>query len=813
MKPLKTFWELISGEYPNSIPQGEKDEEFIIDIPIIQRDYAQGRKSEKQRRDLFLQELLDCIKGTRPLHLEFIYGRVKDEKISDENGKEIPVFSPIDGQQRLTTLYLLHWYAGIKEKIKEKKPESFKKLKNFIYDTRLSSRAFCKALVEENIILPRSTEENIEEIITSSYWFRDSWNNDPTIKAMLIMIQAIHSMFFNTDEIWPKLTEERIITFHILDMNEKGFKLNDELYIKMNARGKELSKFEEFKASFIKFLETDNKDKYFHVPENSNIKESYSDYFSFRIEKQWVDLFWAYRDDNVYIIDEYFMNYFEFISQLLYFLDHSGTKVRADEFDVNNFTQIKEIYSNNEPFICNNDGNNDRIAFLFKSLDLFYNISLENDKVNKKRLNNFFKELFDSSGSENDKIKVDNEGQIFLFERCLKHNIKEFQNKDRIILFSIIAYCLKFNLKEFSGEDYINITHCVRVIRNLLQAQRQEKNISFEANLSINDFSNYWKLIGELLEKDIYKKLPYRKFSESKNKIYEQLKEEIKKAVLINTSAKELQHVLFMLEDFHLFNSLIHVLSVDKNKDKLNDYLKAVREIWDNEDILIIQAMIASGFCGHTVKECDYGNAEAVYFGGKNNWYYILTNEDVYVAENIINLLDAFISKDNKLSARDKLVDIIYNAINKFTKNNWQYYFLKYSEILDTEENYFAFYDDFNIRKLGTTGPNPLVAYHINAYVRVICNNREVQNYCKDEYDCKSQYGYISPLILNNGLELFCENEGWRLEIKKIDSVINTKLQSIMKKYNISDSDNILHDYNNLDRIETVIEFIKDINS
>jgi hypothetical protein len=815
----KTFWELISGEYPDSIPHGERDEEFIIDIPIIQRDYAQGRKSEEQRRNLFLQELSDCINERRHLHLEFIYGRVKDEKQDSKS-----VFSPIDGQQRLTTLYLLHWYTGLKEKIKGKNPESFKKLKNFIYDTRLSSRAFCKAIVEEDIVLPDTAEGSIEKIITSSYWFRDSWNNDPTIKAMLIMIQAIHFMFFNKDEIWSILTKDRIITFYILDMNEKGFTLNDELYIKMNSRGKQLSKFEEFKANFIKFLETEYKDKYFRVSENSSDKESYNDYFSFRIEKQWTDLFWAYRDENVFIIDNYFMNYFEFISQLLYFLDHSGSKVQADDFDVNNFTQIKEIYSNKEPFICNNAENSDRIAFLFKSLDLFYNISLENDKVNKERLNNFFKELFYSSGSENDKVKVNDEGQIFLFERCLKNNLKDnlnnnkFQNKDRIILFSIIVYCLKYNLtkfSDFSGEDYINITHCVRVIRNLLQAQRQRKDIRFEADLSINDFSNYWKLINELLEAEIYKILP-GKIPDSSNKINEQLKEEIKKAGLINSSENEIQRngiqrVLFMLEDFHYFNGLIHVLKVDENKDKLNDYLKAVREIWDNEDVLIIQAMIASGFNGYHVKDCAHGDAEAVYFGEKNNWYYILTNEDKEVAENIIKLLDNFISADNKLSPRDKLNDIISKAITKFTKNNWQYYFLKYSGILDTEKNYFAFYDDFNIRRLGTTGSNPLVANHINAYVRVICNDNEVKNYCKSENECKTNYGNISPLILKNGLELFCEEKGWRLDINKIDSGINAKLQSVMNKY-IPNSDNILRDYNGLNRIETVIKFIKEIN-
>ena len=37
-------------------------------------------------------------------------------------------------------------------------------------------------------------------------------------------------------------------------MDLKAYKLNDELYIKMNSRGKPLTKFENFKAKFEKFL-------------------------------------------------------------------------------------------------------------------------------------------------------------------------------------------------------------------------------------------------------------------------------------------------------------------------------------------------------------------------------------------------------------------------------------------------------------------------------------------------------------------------------------------------------------------------------
>jgi hypothetical protein len=39
-----------------------------------------------------------------PLNLDFIYGSMESHRPSD--------FLPLDGQQRLTTLFLLHWYMA-----------------------------------------------------------------------------------------------------------------------------------------------------------------------------------------------------------------------------------------------------------------------------------------------------------------------------------------------------------------------------------------------------------------------------------------------------------------------------------------------------------------------------------------------------------------------------------------------------------------------------------------------------------------------------------------------------------------------------
>ena len=84
MEVLYTFWEFLNDN--------------TVVIPIIQRDYAQGRKEKKSLRINFLTQLKEALTVPKQTILDFVYGAV-------ENGK----LYPLDGQQRLTTLWLLYW--------------------------------------------------------------------------------------------------------------------------------------------------------------------------------------------------------------------------------------------------------------------------------------------------------------------------------------------------------------------------------------------------------------------------------------------------------------------------------------------------------------------------------------------------------------------------------------------------------------------------------------------------------------------------------------------------------------------------------
>ena len=230
-----------------------------IEIPMIQRDYAQGRTRESEIRSRFLHAIFEVLtSGSEEiLEMDFIYGA-----LGGRNNGQVKAFTPLDGQQRLTTLFLLHWYIGLMELSTEEWNKERVLLNKFTYETRASSRRFCKQLVsiEDKGTLFSVNERKTDEApysrqklsgrIKNMPWFYVSYEKDPTIQSMLNMLDAIDGRYNQTDkQLWDNLEK---LQFYILPLD--GFGLSDELYIKMNARGKQLTGFENLKADLVKWM-------------------------------------------------------------------------------------------------------------------------------------------------------------------------------------------------------------------------------------------------------------------------------------------------------------------------------------------------------------------------------------------------------------------------------------------------------------------------------------------------------------------------------------------------------------------------------
>lgn len=201
-------------------------------------------------------------------------------------GTKNEVFTPIDGQQRLTSLFLLHWYIFKRSNF----DDGIDKLKRFSYLTRDTSKRFCERICDAEI---NFDEDRLDNQITDCYWFSGNFLSDPTIKSMLVVLETIHKNFrectdFNS--IKDKLIDEQCpIIFLWLSMDD--FNNTDDLYIKMNARGKLLSDFEIFKAKL-------QNSKYMEYILGASVTDGEKVLFISRYNNQFAELFYKYHQNQ-----------------------------------------------------------------------------------------------------------------------------------------------------------------------------------------------------------------------------------------------------------------------------------------------------------------------------------------------------------------------------------------------------------------------------------------------------------------------------------------------------------------------------------
>ena len=261
-----TFWKLIN--------------EYKIVVPKIQRDYIQGRNNDvvKRNREEFINELIDSLVKNKSMSLNFVYGTLPN---SNEE------FIPIDGQQRLTTLFLLHLYVLAKKNDTDKIRILQKK---FSYETRYTTNRFLEVLADD---LPKlvKDDKNLNVKIRNSGWYVSTWENDPNVVSCIVMLQLINNCYNEKIKNGADLTniakmlidDNCPITFMWLQLSN-SFGSDNQLYIRMNSRGKQLTDFENFKAELY--------EKIFNNDEINNLYKNDIDEFKKKIDGDWYLVFW-----------------------------------------------------------------------------------------------------------------------------------------------------------------------------------------------------------------------------------------------------------------------------------------------------------------------------------------------------------------------------------------------------------------------------------------------------------------------------------------------------------------------------------------
>ncbi len=281
--------------------------DYIIYVPEFQRNYLQGDDSSesiKYKRDRLLDDIFDCIKSqSKSINLGFIYGRVE----KSYKGK---LFYPYDGQQRLTTLYFLYLLIYFKFKIYDEIDSIKKKLS---YQTRISTNRFIESFL--SWILDSKEKDNVyndfwnkdgkdlKGFIMSQDWFMmTEWNYDVSIINMLSIIveisRRIKENLGDKTEIVNFIDKDENNPFQFDFIYVDDISKSDDLYIKINARGKALSPFENLKSDIDEYWNNEDKTK---------------------LDVEWTEYVWNQLDENDKNKEKSFDNsFYNLLSNIFY---------------------------------------------------------------------------------------------------------------------------------------------------------------------------------------------------------------------------------------------------------------------------------------------------------------------------------------------------------------------------------------------------------------------------------------------------------------------------------------------------------------
>jgi hypothetical protein len=702
----KTFWNI------------SKDSK--IEIPEIQRDYAQGRINARVNtiRKGFVSDLLDAANFGTSLNLDFIFGQSVDrtnqanfnrnkqgleqmlqvlKQYSKDTGvafeskvapkpttaSEDKLLIPFDGQQRLTTLFLLHLYIGVMAE------KDISNLANFSYKTRESSTQFIEKIIENSkeILHFRPEEEKgielLSDAIKNQSWFFSSWEKDPTVAGMLVMLDEIRKQTIEKEvdvqTAWHHLVDKQSVSFDYFDIQEEGF--DEDLYVKMNARGKGLTDFENFRA----WLEKKHKKT---LPASNWV---------YKIDKDWLDLFWKTKKE-VKDVDVNFLAFFKNMALL------TKLRIHNTESD-NNYTLEKEIiellslkrYTPTSEYEEENVFNESSLEYIFKILDI-----LVSDKEGK--LNSVIDEVW----TEAFKGKAEKS-----FTQSLLISFDKLNLYHKAFFFSILRFLelkAETDISQYTEEDWDRFKDWLRISRNLIYNSRIDDSSAYvPAILAINNLDEVKVLDVNNALKQVFTEDEKTKWVSFFTK--EQQKEECEKIafLLSNVNALKWLELINKAENHSYFYGQIDFIFrlSDNNIIKFEAYLNKLLNLFHEDNVsskeYVLQCLFFAFDENNSWLKSESANRFKFYKASKGN-----SRERDENWRNLFNdQVRRSVLKDLLNTNSCELNDIqtlITSKKEQLGYDNWKYFILDEPRMLDYCGNaLFTKTADGNIRLLEKT--------------------------------------------------------------------------------------------------------------
>ena len=448
-----------------------KNIEAII-VPEIQRDYVWTQTQvegllksiiddysifENNKNELivtidsdksFEKTLLDYYNSIKySSNIGFIYA-YSDREYPDK-------YFLIDGQQRLTTIYLILAVLASKDKeFNEIFHKSFfNNEKSFIeYRVREASLLFLNHTISY-------ITQNKDIELKDQYWYYNFYENDKTIQSIINNILVISNYIdINIDEIKPfKDYLLSNVQFWYFDTNisEQG----EELYIYMNARGENMQSNENLKADLLMNIET--------LDEKNQWGEKW---------ELWQNLFWLIRGDheNADIV----------FNEFIYCI--AGMENSINKIGIQKEPKDKkfELPTHNELLACFQENGLCKIESYINAITLLNSGKIEGHCNQKNIYLNWIFQL------KNEIIQLLNNDNTNWFANVKDKNRNTERNK-MVLAWSVLKVLESYNHKSIDD----NLIFCLRIFYNRYHNFNRGviKNIEDAILFSNNGFENILK--------------------------------------------------------------------------------------------------------------------------------------------------------------------------------------------------------------------------------------------------------------------------------------------------------------------------------
>ncbi|SMC95721.1 DUF262 domain-containing protein [Chryseobacterium sp. YR221] len=443
-----------------------------ITVPEIQRDYVWTQTQvegllksiiddysifENNKNELivtidsdksFEKTLLDYYNSIKySSNIGFIYA-YSDREYPDK-------YFLIDGQQRLTTIYLILAVLASKDKEFNEifRKSFFNNEKSFIeYRVREASLLFLNHTISH-------ITQNKDIELKDQYWYYNFYENDKTIQSIINNILVISNYIdINIDEIKPfKDYVLSNVQFWYFDTNisEQG----EELYIYMNARGENMQSNENLKADLLMNIET--------LDEKNQWGEKW---------ELWQNLFWLIRGDheNADIV----------FNEFIYCI--AGMENSINKIGIQKEPKDKkfELPTHNELLACFQENGLCKIESYINAITLLNSGKIEGHCNQKNIYLNWIFQL------KNEIIQLLNNDNTNWFANVKDKNRNTERNK-MVLAWSVLKVLESYNHKSIDD----NLIFCLRIFYNRYHNFNRGviKNIEDAILFSNNGFENILK--------------------------------------------------------------------------------------------------------------------------------------------------------------------------------------------------------------------------------------------------------------------------------------------------------------------------------